>query len=290
MDIEHFRNTIVLAETKNMSKAAELLFISQPALTKQIKALENHYGCDLFARTSKGLQLTEYGELFLTQAKQVIKDLDILQQNIEKKKMESYHRLIIGHSTVVHREVLEKGVLGLYSISSNLDLSLRQGRPYELIQMLKDEEIDCAVINLPSARDENGIDYITLRTGGMCVRLGNDDPLAKMEDLSLRDLRNRTLLMAEDRCPKYELFIRDAYERCGISPKIRYIANKAVLDIISGMDDSISLTSEYNQDHASNTLVKIRELSEGFDIVLAYKKSNRNPLIHHLAQLSMQSR
>ena len=69
INLELYRIFLVVAETRNITKASEILNISQPAVTKHIKNLEDQIGNPLFIRTKKGVKLNEYGE------KKIIKEL-----------------------------------------------------------------------------------------------------------------------------------------------------------------------------------------------------------------------
>ena len=68
MDIEYFREFVILAETKNFWAASERLYIGQSSLSKHIKTLERDLGAPLFERTSRKVELTEFGKLMLPYA------------------------------------------------------------------------------------------------------------------------------------------------------------------------------------------------------------------------------
>ena len=71
MNTENLKEFIVLAETKNFWEASERLYMNQSTLSKHIKSLENDLGVALFTRTTRRVELTNYGEIFLPYAKSV---------------------------------------------------------------------------------------------------------------------------------------------------------------------------------------------------------------------------
>lgn len=73
MDISYFKEFVILAETRNYWAAAERLFIGQSSLSKHIKTLEKQLGAPLFARTSRKVELTEFGRLILPYAQSIAK-------------------------------------------------------------------------------------------------------------------------------------------------------------------------------------------------------------------------
>ncbi|MGA8656563.1 MAG: LysR family transcriptional regulator [Chthoniobacterales bacterium] len=72
MELRHLRYFVRVAETENVSRAALKLHISQPALSRQIRDLEDEIGVSLLERTAKSVSLTEAGRLFLDEARAVL--------------------------------------------------------------------------------------------------------------------------------------------------------------------------------------------------------------------------
>ena len=82
IDFELYRIFYIVAECESITKASNELFISQPAVTKQIKKLEELLGCDLFIRTKKGLILTDSGKMIYSDIKNAIKSFELAEKRI----------------------------------------------------------------------------------------------------------------------------------------------------------------------------------------------------------------
>ena len=80
IDFELYRIFYVVAECGSITKASIELFISQPAVTKQIKKLESILGCDLFIRTKRGLVLTESGKAIYSDVRNAIKSFELAEK------------------------------------------------------------------------------------------------------------------------------------------------------------------------------------------------------------------
>ena len=86
MDIRILRYFVAVAEEKSITKAAKKLYISQPALSKQLKELENELELSLFERKGRNIQRTDDGKFLLSQANEIIKLMDKTINNLDKNK------------------------------------------------------------------------------------------------------------------------------------------------------------------------------------------------------------
>ena len=86
IDFELYRIFVIVAEEENITKASERLNISQPALTKQIKNLENQLSVKLFERKNKGVELTAYGKELYEKLKNLVEELSKIDNQVGKVK------------------------------------------------------------------------------------------------------------------------------------------------------------------------------------------------------------
>ena len=96
MDIQHLKAFITVACTKNLTQAAEKLFLSQPAVSAQIKALESDVGTALFVRTNNGMQLTRAGEVLLPEAEALMQHKHRLEQFAQTLSADYVHSVQLG--------------------------------------------------------------------------------------------------------------------------------------------------------------------------------------------------
>ena len=105
MNFSSLKAFIAVAECGSFSVAAERLFITQPAISKRVAALETELGVDLFDRLGRGIQLTEAGYKFLTSARRILSDLEVSREEIHALSgdVSGRLRLATSHHVGIHR-------------------------------------------------------------------------------------------------------------------------------------------------------------------------------------------
>src|SRR5919202_503074 len=99
MELRHLRYFIAVAEELHFSRAAERLQIAQPPLSQQIRALEEELGVQLFERTKRRVQLTEAGQVFLEETRQVLTQLEQAVRAAQRASRGEIGRLGVGVNT-----------------------------------------------------------------------------------------------------------------------------------------------------------------------------------------------
>lgn len=279
MNIDSIQNFIALSQEKNITKTAERLFISQPALTKQIHSLENELSTQLIKRKTNGIELTKSGEIFLEYAKAFVTDYEKMLQDIEYADNTVMSDLTVGYTTNFHRTIIEKAIPHIYTISTDLSISVVQKMPQDLISMIKHGNLPCAFMHLPSAKNDNGVEYVRIIKGGIGARIEKTDPLANNKEISVNDLNGYTQIINEFSCPKYLEFVQKPFIDNNIQLKKKYVKGKSNVELIAGIGKTFALSSEHSITTDNIACVPIKELRQGADIVLVYKKGNMNSTI-----------
>lgn len=138
MNLEWLKSYIVIVEEKSITKAAENLNISQPALSKQLKGLEMEYNMLLVNRTSKGVELTKAGIYLYKQAKSLIQQSDLIKLKLQE--MNENHKMIIGSLPSIATSYLSKFNLQNHSIYI-------QNYSKTLLHSLKNNQIHISLID-----------------------------------------------------------------------------------------------------------------------------------------------
>ncbi|MGE0174941.1 MAG: LysR family transcriptional regulator [Oligoflexales bacterium] len=145
MELRHLRYFTVVAETKSFTKAANLLHVAQPAISKQIMDLEEELGFPLFNRSTKDVALTEAGAFFLGKIQVLQRDLQKSIQEAQYVSQNVVNTCYIGFLSTPSSFFLPKLVETYHEKYPENRLRLREGNPIDHLRWLLADEIDIAI-------------------------------------------------------------------------------------------------------------------------------------------------
>lgn len=147
--LKHLRYFEALARTGHFGRAAETAAISQPALSMQIKELEQTLGAALFDRGARAVRLTPQGEEFGQKAREILRLVDELEDSARLARDQIAGRLRLGVIPTVAPYLLPQVIAELARAYPALDLQLRETITPRLLQELGEGRLDCAIVALP---------------------------------------------------------------------------------------------------------------------------------------------
>ncbi|NRD78009.1 LysR family transcriptional regulator [Bacillus sp. BRMEA1] len=143
MDIEYLHSFMEAVKQKSLSKASEQLNISQPALSKQIRKIEEYFDITLLNRSPSGIDLTEVGELVYHRISNILNQLTSLQTELNQLREMKIYR--IGTLPSLAGNYIPKKVLNLRDNGMEIEVVVKNTSP-EIYELLKKGEIDAAII------------------------------------------------------------------------------------------------------------------------------------------------
>jgi len=197
LTLKQLRYFEALARHGHFGRAAEDCAISQPALSMQIKELEEVLGAALFERTARKVTLTSFGEEAVTRARKILRSADELGDLARASKEMLEGRLRIGIIPTIAPYLLPQVVSRLAQKYPGLELHVRETVTPKLVQELTDGRLDTAILALPVS--EPGLAEIPLfEENFVLVRPGSEANLPVPSADSLREMR--LLLLEEGHC------------------------------------------------------------------------------------------
>lgn len=195
INFELYRVFYVVANHKNITKASEELNISQPAISKSIKSLEEQLGGQLFIRTKRGVVLTDEGREFYSYIKQAIEYIS----NAENKFTDLINLetgcIKIGISTTLTKEFLLPYLEKFHLLYPKIDIQIITTLPTESIYKLKNGLVDIVILNLNDKNYGNDIGIIKCRKINDCFVVNNKYRDLVDKELSLQDLNSYPLIL-----------------------------------------------------------------------------------------------
>ncbi len=194
MDIQNIRAFLMVVETRSFSRAAEKLYLTQPAISKRISSLEFALDCQLFDRLGKNIQLTQAGEALIPSYQRIISELDETQRIISNLRTQVSGQLKFGTS---HH-------IGLHRLPTVLRQYTRQYPDVELdIQFMDSEQaaalilkgsIELALITLPDNIEEP-LTTIPVWSDPMVCVVANDHALTENKTVTREQLIRHGVLI-----------------------------------------------------------------------------------------------
>lgn len=175
ISIREIEYIITVAECGNITRAADKLFISQPALSQTIKRIENELGIQLFQRFRSRLTLTDEGKCFVSTGIRINKELRDMENHIQDISFLNGGTLALGIPHHLGAYIVPKALAVFKQQHEKVDILLREASPNTLEEMLKNGMIDLAIMPLP-IKDSN-ICYKPFLIDKMVLVMGKNDPL-----------------------------------------------------------------------------------------------------------------
>jgi DNA-binding transcriptional LysR family regulator len=193
MEIRHLRYFCVLAEQLHFTKAAVLLNVAQPALSHQIKQLEDELGTQLVERSNRRVRLTEAGEVFLSHALRILEQIDQATRETARVGQGDAGSLVIGVVSTAVCSLLPELLRTYRRESPNITIDIREMEPGEQVEALRKESIDIGLLFL-SIKDP-ALDSVLVSRERLIVALPTGHRTAAKETVHLRDLADETFLI-----------------------------------------------------------------------------------------------
>lgn len=207
METSNLKAFIKVAETASFSKAAEQLFLTQPAVSKRIKQLEQQFDSKLLDRKGKQIHLTQTGLALLPRARQIVNSILDARQHIadmEGSPMGSLKMATSHHIGLHHLPPILRAFSAQYP-DVELDLNFMDSE--QACQLIEHNELEIAVVTLPFENSPK-IEYSPVWDDPLMITCAADHPLTELPAISLNDLVKHPAVL-----PSHGTFTRQAIEK-----------------------------------------------------------------------------
>lgn len=229
MELRTLRYFLEIAREENMTKAAERLHVSQSALSRQVKSLEEELGKKLFLRHSFRIELTPEGNLLRKRAEDILQMVDKTTEEFQSLDSELRGDIFIGCAESEATKRLADVLVELHHLHPGIHYHLKSGNTADLAGDLDKGLLDFAVIANPV--DLSKYNFLTIPTHDLWgAILPKTHPLASKEQIVVSDLIDQPLILSvQSLSDDYPKFFGDMQERLNVVATFNLPYNGAVL-------------------------------------------------------------
>jgi DNA-binding transcriptional LysR family regulator len=226
MELRQLRYLVALAEERNFTRAAEHEHVAQPALSQQIRRLEEEVGLALVERTTRRASLTDAGELLVVRAQRVLAELEAADTELQ-----ALRGLTTGHVTIGAMHTMGPIDLSLVlarfiQLHPDVELTVREQSSEELAQMLRVDELDLAFLSVTERIESHSLGLQQLVSEELVVLLPLDHRLAGRRQVRMAELAHERFISYRQGAALREL-LEGAGRHAGFEPRITLESNES---------------------------------------------------------------
>lgn len=219
MDIRDMQYVMELARCRSFTKAAEALHITQPTLSKMIKSLEEELGVQLFTRVGKQVELTDAGQVILSQAGEIVEAFRSITSELHDLTQLGRGRIRIGLPPMVGASFFPRVMSRFRSRYPGLEIQLVEEGSKKLEAEVAEGRLDMGVVLMPT--DENRFDTFTIIRERLQLIVPPDHPLADKRRVALQELSGEPFILFREDFGLHGKIIAEC-RRAGFQPNVLY--------------------------------------------------------------------
>ena len=221
MELRHFRYFLAVAEALNFTKAAALLRVAQPALSRRVQDLEDEIGVDLLKRSPRGVVLTAEGKVFLEKTRQILKLADESVEQVRALARGEEGELHMGYAPAPTVEILPPALAAFQKAFPRVRVLLHDFSEQELIDGLRNGRLELALMPRGAGPQSVGLEFETLRSYPICVAVAPKHRFARLKTITLEMVAAEPMIGFNRKdYPEYYVGLDRLFEPLGIKPRV----------------------------------------------------------------------
>jgi len=221
MELRHLRTFLTVAEALSFNKASQKLRIAQPALSRQVQALEEEIGVDLLKRTPRGVTLTAEGKLLLEEARDLVRRADETVKKVQALARGEYGELHIGYAPNATVEIVPPALAAFQKANSEVKVLLHDMTGAEIIDGLRNGGLQLAVTPRPAAEYQPDVEFELLKSYPLCAVLSASHALARLKTIPFEMFAAEPLVMLNRKnYPDAHSMLERIFRSSGLKPRI----------------------------------------------------------------------
>ena len=218
MNLKHLSYFVDISKRESFTKAADDIYVSQSALSKSVKSLEQELNVTLIDRTSKSFNLTEEGRILYVEGEKLLQYIDESQDEIIEKIHQNRRRLRIGVPPVISTVYFSQLLFRFIKQYPNIELEISEVGANIVQNQINAGNIDIGVVILPIINSDN-YHIIPAMSSDNALIVNKDHPLASRDEVDFKELEHEDFLILDRTYMLHDRIIKNC-EIAGFYPHI----------------------------------------------------------------------
>jgi len=279
--IDRIRALLVVVEEGSINRASVRLRITQPALSRRIKSLEDELGGRLLERESSGVKPTGLGHSLIKAMTPVLQSYEAALAEVRRDARGLRSELRIGYLISAAQAVLTPALERLRQGHPDLKLKLHDMSPREQIDALRAGDIDIALIGQEGATAIRDFHSAKLSSVRVCAAVASSDPLARRPSLALDDLKDKDFIgIDEDQVPGRNRWMSSLCQAAGFKPRFVGMID-GITEVLSEVvaESAVTLLPDYFRscNYPGVSFVPVSDRGASWDLFLLWQRGKVSP-------------
>jgi LysR family transcriptional activator of glutamate synthase operon len=297
MELRQLRYLVALAEERHFTRAAEREHIAQPALSQQIRRLEEEVGIALVERTTRRVAITEAGQLLVGRARRILSELNAAEAELQGLRGIQTGHVSVGAMHTMGPVDVSLALAIFHERHPGVELTVREQSSEELAEMLRDDVLDLAFLSVTERIESHGLGLHLLLSEELVVILPPTHPLARRSGVRMAELAGEQFISYREGARLREL-LNYAAREAGFDPQVmlesnesrrirRLVARGMGVAILPRSDTEGTASDDKDGPETDVAVVSLTEPSLTRDITLAWRQGRRHaPAVAGFIELS----
>lgn len=293
MTLQQLRYIIKVSEIGTVSDAAKSLFISQPSLTNAIKELEKEMNITIFTRTNKGITISKEGEIFLGYARQVIEQINLIEERyINKKDEKQYFCVSTQHYSFAVNAFVD--LIKEYG-HNQYDFSIRETQTYEIIDDVARMKSEIGVLYINSFNEtilkkiikDNNLVFHSLYIAKPHIFISSKNPLANHKSVTMKELEQYPYLSFEQGEHNSFYYSEEIFSLAERHKNIRVRDRATLFNLLIGLNGYTLCSGIIDEELNGKDIISI-PLDEEGDMCIGYI-THKNSVLSRLGSIYVEA-
>jgi LysR family transcriptional activator of glutamate synthase operon len=277
MELRQLRYLVALAEELNFTRAAEREHVAQPALSQQIRRLEEEVGLALVERTTRHVALTDAGEVLVVRARHVLAELEAAGTELQALRGMDTGHVTIGSMHTMGPIDLSLPLALFHDLHPGVGLTVREQSSEEMAEMLRIDELDLAFLSVTERVEAHGLGLHQLVSEELVVLLPLAHPLSGRAEVRMAELADEQFISFRAGARLRELLFAAGRE-AGFEPRVTLESNESqrIRRLVArGLGVAILPRSDAERPGTEVAVARLVAPSLRRDITLAWREGRR---------------